>query len=254
MILTLDMGNTNIVLGCIDDNDNMTCRARIMTDKRKTESEYAVILKSIFDIGGVVADDITGVAVSSVVPPLNEVIRRAVKTVTACDALFITVDSDTGLKINVDNPRQVGNDLLVAAVAALDIAPPPLIIIDMGTATTITAVDKGGTICGTAIMPGVEISLSALSSGTSQLPYIELDAPAGVIGKNTVDSMKSGVIYGAAAMLDGMIDRMAETMEGTPHVIATGGLSKLVVPYCRHRILCDEDLILKGLKILYYKN
>lgn len=254
MLLALDMGNTNIVLGCIDDNNNIYGQARIKTDKFKTDAEYAVILKNILDIYNINISDISGAAVSSVVPPLNETLKRAVKTVTGLDAAFMTVKSADDLKIAVDNPKQLGNDLIVAAAAALSIAEPPLIIIDMGTATTFSVIDADGVFCGTSIIPGIEISIEALSTGTSQLPHIELEAPGSVIGKNTVDSMKSGIIFGSAAMLDGMIERISYAMGTTPCVIATGGLARLVVPYCRRSIIYDENLLLKGLKLLYDKN
>ena len=160
----------------------------------------------------------------------------------------------TGLNILMDNPAQVGSDLIVAAVAALQEYPAPLIIIDMGTATTISVVDKDKAYIGGCICPGVKISADALSSRTAQLPGISLDEPKKAIGRNTVDSMRSGIMMGSAAMLDGMIARMEEELGQKATVLATGGIARFVVPMCRREVVYDRNLLLKGLTILYYNN
>ena len=161
----------------------------------------------------------------------------------------------TGLNIRMDNPASVGSDLIVAAVAAIQDYEPPLILIDMGTATTITVVDKGNAYIGGVIIPGIRVSAEALSNRAAQLPGIQLDRPGRVIGRNTVESMRSGIMYGAAATMDGMIERIEEEL-GRPvnHVLATGGIAQFVAPLCRRELKLERDLLLKGLNIIYHKN
>ena len=160
----------------------------------------------------------------------------------------------TGLNIQMENPAQIGSDLIVAAVAALSRFKPPLIIVDMGTATTMTAIDKNGTYVGGCISPGPKLSAESLSTRTAQLPAISLESPKKAIGKNTIDAMRSGVMLGSACMVDGMIDRMEEELGGGVTVVATGGIARFVLPMCRRRIEYDRDLLLKGLSILYENN
>ena len=198
--------------------------------------------------------DIEGAIISSVVPPLNATLISAVEKICGKTPMLVGSGMKTGINIIMDNPKSVGADRIVNAVAAVQEHKPPLIIIDMGTATTLCAIDQNGAYVGGAILPGLRVSLDALSAKTAQLPAISLDIPHHVIGKNTIDSMRSGIMYGNAAMLDGLIDRMSEELGGKPTVLATGGLSQFVAPLCRHKIICDDTLLLKGLLILYEKN
>ena len=253
MILAIDMGNTNIVIGGIDDQRTYFLE-RITTNRFKTDLEYAINVKNILENYGVSTADIEGAIISSVVPPLNATLISAVEKICGKTPMLVGSGMKTGINIIMDNPKSVGADRIVNAVAAVQEHKPPLIIIDMGTATTLCAIDQNGAYVGGAILPGLRVSLDALSAKTAQLPAISLDIPHHVIGKNTIDSMRSGIMYGNAAMLDGLIDRMSEELGGKPTVLATGGLSQFVAPLCRHKIICDDTLLLKGLLILYEKN
>lgn len=253
MILALDVGNTNIVMGCIDEN-KIHFQGRFSTDKQKTELEYAVMFKNILELNGIEREKIDGAVISSVVPPLVNILKRAIMMITESEPLIINDKTIIDMPINMDNRKQLGNDLVVDAVAALAEHEPPIIIFDLGTATTISVIDKDGVYIGGVIIPGIKVSQTALSSGTSQLPYISLDAPEHVIGKNTIDCMKSGAIFATACMMDGMIERIEEELGTRATVVATGGLAKTVVPYCRRDIIFDDDLLLKGMWIIYKKN
>lgn len=253
MILALDVGNTNIVIGCIDEK-NIYFEGRVATDLNKTEMEYAVMFKNILDIYDVDQALLEGAIISSVVPPLNTALSRAVHAVTGFKPIEVDIHKNTGLKINVDNADEIGNDLIVATVAALEEFKPPITIIDMGTATTFWVIDKDGVPCGGAFMPGVKISQEALSGRTSQLPSISFSDINGVIGKNTVDCMKSGMIYGTAAMIDGMADRIDEELGAETTIVATGGFAASIVPYCKRKIICRDDLLIRGLWTIYEKN
>ncbi len=253
MILALDVGNTNIVLGCIDDK-NIYFEGRVATDLNKTEMEYAVMFKNILDIYDVDQTLLEGAIISSVVPPLNTALSRAVHAVTGFEPIEVNIHKNTGLKIDVDNADEIGNDLIVATVAAMAEFKPPMTIIDMGTATTFWVIDKDGTPCGGAFMPGVKISQEALSGRTSQLPSISFSGMKSVIGRNTVDCMKSGMIYGTAAMIDGMIERIDDEIGAKTTVIATGGLAGGIIPYCKKEIIYRDDLLIRGLWIIYEKN
>lgn len=253
MILAVDIGNTHVVVGCIEGNE-ITSISRLASDPGKTEYEYAVSLKEIFEFCNVDYKNFDGAILSSVVPPLTSTLRAAVKLVTGCQALVVGSGIKTGLNIMIDNPAQLGSDLVVGAVAALDSYPVPMIIIDMGTATTFSVLDKNGSYIGGAIMPGLGLSLSALSSGTSQLPKVPIEAPRRCISSNTIDCMKSGGVFGTAAMLDGMIERIEDELGIPATVIATGGIAGSVIPYCKRKIIYDGDLLLRGLNVIYQKN
>lgn len=253
MILTVDIGNTNIVLGGFLD-DNLVFVARMETNTSQTEDEYATKILNILSIHDVKKGDISGAIISSVVPPLNSIIKKAIKFSYGTDALMVGPGIKTGINIQCDNPASVGADLICACVATHHIYGSPSLIIDMGTATKMMVMDKSGCFIGVSIIPGVRMGLNALSSGTAQLPQIGLDAPKSVIGKNTVDCMKSGVVFGNASLIDGMIDRFNEEMGEELKVYATGGLSSTIIPHCKHKIELDENIVLKGLNILYKKN
>jgi len=253
MLLAIDIGNSNIVLGCIE-GEEILHEARIATELVKTSDQYCIDLKNVLSLFDLTADAFEGVIISSVVPPVLNSFRTAVIKLTGKRPMVVGPGIKTGLNILMDNPAQVGSDLIVAAVAALREYPAPLIIIDMGTATTISVIDKNSAYIGGCICPGVKISAEALSSRTAQLPGISLEEPKKAIGRNTVDSMRSGIMMGSAAMLDGMIERMEQELGGRATVLATGGIARFVVPMCRREIVYDRNLLLKGLRILYLSN
>ena len=253
MILAIDIGNSNIVLGCIEKG-TILFEARIATDPIKTSDQYCVELKSVLDLFEIRVSDIEGSIISSVVPQVFNSVRTAALKLTKKPCKTVGPGLKTGLDIKIDNPSQAGSDLIVAAVAAIEEYGKPLIIIDMGTATTMTVVDQKGSFIGGSIHPGVKLSLNALTNGAAQLPGVSLDRPKHVIGRNTVDCIRSGIMLGTAAMLDGMIDRMQEELGYHTRVIATGGIAQFVVPLCTHEITLDKNLLLKGLHLLYEKN
>ena len=253
MLLAIDIGNTNIVIGGLKD-DRIVFEARIATDRIKTSDQYAAEIKNMLSLFDVKVSDLRDCIISSVVPPVFNSVLTGVKKVTGKQPLVVGPGIKTGLNIQMDNPSQVGSDRIVIAVAALAEYEPPLTLLDLGTATTIEVVDRGNVYLGGCIIPGVRVSLEALTSRASQLPGIQLDRPKKVIGKNTVDCMRSGVMYGAAAMLDGMIDRVEEELGFSTTVVATGGMAQFVCPLCRREIKLERDLLLKGLNIIYKKN
>lgn len=253
MILALDMGNSNIVVGGIDNNKTYFME-RIGTDLKLTDSEYAIQIKSLLDINKIDVSDIDGSILSSVVPPLNTTISNAVKKILGVNPLIVNCNMNTGMKILMDNPASVGCDLIVDSVAAASKYPLPIIVIDMGTATTITVVDKDGNYIGGIIHPGLRVSLESLSNKTAQLPHIDLSTPNKIIAKNTIESMRSGILYGHAGMMDSCIDRMENELGMKATIVATGGLAPFVVPLCSHEIKVDDNLMLEGLYILYQRN
>ena len=253
MILAIDMGNTNIVLGGIDEKQTYFIE-RVTTDQGRTDTEYAIHFKNILEMHHIQLSDIEGSILSSVVPPLNTTILSAVEKTIGIRPLLVGSGMKTGMNILMDNPKSVGSDMIVDVVAAIHEHPLPLVVIDMGTATTLSVADKKGNYIGGVILPGLRVSLNSLSGKTAQLPYISLEVPNKVIGKNTLDCMKGGMIYGNAASIDGMIERMEEELGCKCTIVATGGLAKAVIPHCRHDIIIDENLLLKGLQIIYEKN
>lgn len=253
MILAIDMGNTNIVIGCIDD-EKIHFVERLSTEHSKTELEYAVSFLHILELNRIDVEKIDGVIISSVVPPLLNTIKRAVKKVVNVVPKVVGPGMKTGLNIKTDNPAQVGSDMIVCAVAGVKEYGVPLIFVDMGTATTISVVDADKNYIGGVIMPGVKISVNALVSNTAQLPRISMEAPKKVIGTNTIDCMNSGVVFGNAACIDGMIDKIEEELGQKASVLATGGIAGSIIPYCKRKIIVDDALLLKGLKIIYDRN
>ena len=253
MILAIDVGNTNIVIGCIK-GEKVKFVERVSTDLSKTELEYVVEFKTLFDLYNISMEEITGSIISSVVPPLNNILKSALGKMFHKEPLLVGPGVKTGLNILMDNPGQLGSDLVVNAVAGLQYYGAPIIMIDMGTATTISVVDEKKNYIGGMILPGVKVSLDSLVNRTSQLPRISLEAPKKVIGKNTIDCMKSGIVMGQAACLDGMIERIFDELGYEAPVVATGGLSGSIVPHCKQSIIYDNELTLKGLGIIYNKN
>ena len=253
MILAIDIGNTNIVVGCIYREKTYFIE-RLSTVRTKTELEYAVDLKTVVDIYHIKRTDIEGCIISSVVPQITNAVKLAAEKVLHKEPMVLGPGVKTGLNIMMDNPGQLGADLVANAVAGIHEYPLPLAIIDMGTASTVSVVDEKKHYVGGMIFPGMGVSLDALTAHASQLSGISIEAPKRIIGKNTIECMKSGVIYSNAAALDGIVDRIEEELGQKITVVATGGLARKIVPHCRREILLDEDLLLKGLLIIYEKN
>ena len=253
MILAIDIGNTNIVIGCIE-NESILFNERVWTNHKATDLEYAIKIKNIFEIHNINANNISGAAMSSVVPSITETVKNAVTKLVSCIPLVVGPGVKTGLKITTDNPAQLGADLVVDAVAGINYYKAPMIIIDMGTATTISVIDEDLSYTGTLIIPGMRTSLDALVSRAAQLPKVKLDPPKRVVGKNTSECMSNGIMIYTASALDGCIERIEEELKKPCTVIATGGLAGLVTPLCRNDVIFDNDLLLKGLAVIYNKN
>ena len=253
MILAVDIGNTHVCVGSLDglETKNMY---RLQTNIGRTEAEYAVLMHQLITLTGMGNVRYEGAILSSVVPQLTGVLYNAVKIVTGCEPIVVGRGVKTGLNIRIDDPSSLGADMVVGAVAALHKYKPPMILIDMGTATTVSVIDAKGCFLGGAILTGVHLSLNALNSGTSQLPKIDLHNPGKVIGSNTEECMKSGAVYGTACMIDGMIDRMEAELGEKTTVIATGGLGPVIMPHCTHEILLEDELLMLGLGVIYEKN
>ena len=253
MILAIDVGNTNSVLGCVEDGKVINT-VRIQTRPGETTAEHVVKLKQLLDVYGIDPRGFDGAILSSVVPPVTNAFTGAVKLITGLDCLTVGPGLKTGMNVRIDDPGTLGPDLVVGGVAAMHYYGKPVIVADLGTATTITLIDADGSFRGGAILPGVKLSYRALASGTSLLPDISITPPKKVIATNTVDCMRSGAVFGSAAILDGMIDRMEAELGEACRLVATGGLAKHIVPFCRREIIVDDDLLLKGLWVLWEKN
>ena len=253
MILTVDIGNTNIVIGCVE-GEKILHTARIHTDPIRTSDEYWAQLKMLLEVQGVDCRQIEGSIIASVVPQVLNSVQTAILKLTGKASLVVGPGIKTGLNIRVENPSQTGADLVVGAVAALEKYPAPLIVVDMGTATTLVVLDKSGALVGGAVCPGVRISMDALTQRTALLPGLQLDRPQNAIGRNTIDCMRSGIMYGTADMLDGLIDRMEAELGYNTTVIATGGIARFITPLCRHEMILEKDLLIQGLAALYREN
>ncbi len=254
MILTIDVGNTHIVIGCIGD-DGIVLKERIYTDDKKTAAEYAINMKILFDLYGVDAKEIRGGIISSSVPPVTAAVRQAAEKLIGQKMLVVGPGIKTGLDIKIDDPGQLGPDLVVGAVAGIARYGAPLIMVDMGTATTVMVVNEKRQVIGGMILPGVRVSLEGLSIHTSHLPKISIEPPKKLIGSNTIDCMKSGILYGSAACIDGIAARVREELKNPQvPIVATGGLAKCIIPYCKEQITIDDELLLTGLKLIYDRN
>ena len=253
MLLAIDIGNTNITLGLFDDSI-LCMTGRIATDTKKTADQYAIEIKDILILHGQDVSEVEDCIICSVVPIVGSAVSDAV--VLLCDTvpLMLGPGVKTGLNIKIDNPAQLGADLVAGAVGALAEYTMPCIIIDMGTATTVSVLDRNGSFLGGAIAAGMKLTLNALASGTAALPSLSVSSPKTVIGHNTADCMQSGIVYGTAAMLDGMIERMEDELGESATVVATGGLAREVINYCKKDIIYNENLLLDGLRHIYEKN
>lgn len=251
MILAFDVGNTNITIGCIDYNKKIHFISHLSTDANKSEDEYAIEFKNILDLYQIDINKLNGSIISSVVPPLITIHKNAIEKITGRKPFIVDSKTSFGFNIDIDKNNELGADLIVGAVAALDEYEKPLIIFDIGTATTVSVIDSSNTFIGGLIFPGIKISLEALSNKTSKLPHIDLTKPNKIIGKNSTDSMNSGIINGNASMIDGLIDRINNELKEPATVIVTGGLSDIIVPHCKKRVLHDNNLLIKGLLLIY---
>ena len=250
MLLTIDIGNSNICMGCVKDH-KVQFVERMNSDRNKTDLEYAVLCRTVMWLHQIDISSLRGAIISSVVPPLTGLLSQAIEKLTGIKAMVVGPGMKTGINIL---PQGVGADLVVGAVAAIQYYGAPAIIIDMGTATTMTVIDRNQSFIGGIIYPGVAISLESLESGTAQLPHIQIKAPDKVIHTDTIACMQAGVVYGNAGAMDALIERMQAELGYETKIIASGGLAPLIVPHCKHDIIIDDELLLKGLDIIFHKN
>ena len=255
MLMTIDVGNTNTVIGVFDRYDELVLNMRVQTNASRMADEYVVLIKEYLALNGYDLKDISAVIISSVVPPVTEQIKTAARRLFGIDCMVVGPGIKTGLNIRIDDPATLGADMCCAGVAAKTYYELPCIVVDLGTASKVLAINEKGDFLGGVISVGVEMAFSALSKGTAALPLITGGNVDHAIGTNTVDSMRSGVIIGMAAMMDGFIERFREEMGEVKSIVATGGYSPLVIPYCRTKnIIYDSDLLLKGMLAIYKKN
>lgn len=253
MLLAVDIGNTNITIGLFDE-EILLFTARLSTNVNNTSDQYAIDIKSVLALHNCRCEDIEDAVICSVVPPVGKAVARAISMLCRTVPLELGPGVKTGLNIKIDNPAQLGADLVAGAVGALAEYTMPCIIIDMGTATTLSVLDGNGAFLGGVIAAGVNLTLQALTSTASLLPSISIESPQNAIGTNTAESMRSGLVYGTADMLDGMIARMEKELSSPATVVATGGLSREIIQYCSHNIIYNENLLLDGLRLIYERN
>ena len=253
MLLAVDIGNTNIKFG-IFAGDELLRTLTISCNKNKTADEYAVDLYSLIRVMGIHRADFDGCIISSVVPPVTACIDEAIRDLLGIEPLVVGPGIKTGLNIRIEDPSQLGADLVVACVAANARCDAPCIVISMGTATVLCVIDRNRSMLGGPIAPGVMVSLNALTGNAALLVSVALEPPKSVIGNNTDRSIRSGVVWGSVCMIDGMIDRIEAELGEKCTLIATGGMAKTIIPHCTHKITVQDDLIMQGLKIIYHKN
>lgn len=253
MLLTIDIGNTNITLG-VYDGDELRFTSRLATDMKRTSDQYAIEIKDMLSLHEVKRTDVDGAIIGSVVPVVTAMMTQAVSLLFGIEALVLGPGVKTGLNILIDNPAQLGADLVAGSVAAKARYPLPNAVCDLGTASTIFVLDAKGNMIGGVIYPGVRTSMDALVAKTALLQQVSFDAPDKVIGKNTIDCMQSGVVYGAAALLDGMMDRIEKEVGQPITSIATGGYAQRIIKNCVRDFKYAENLVLDGLKMIWDKN
>ncbi len=254
MILVIDVGNTHIVLGVYEKTE-LLASWRLNTDYERTADELGMFLLNLFDHSGLKADNIEAVIIASVVPPIMYTLEHSIKKYLKLEPMIVGPGTKTGINIRCQNPKEVGSDRIVNAVAGYELYGGPLIIVDMGTATTFCAISSKGEYLGGVICPGIKISLEALFQKAAKLPRIDLIKPEGVIGKNTVSSMQSGIFYGYIGQVDYIVKRMKQEMqEDDIKVIATGGLSRFIAEESRTINHINPTLSLEGLRIVYERN
>lgn len=255
MVFAADIGNSSITFAVFDKDSRLVFRSDLATAITRYEDEYVILIRSIFEMNGFSENVIDSAIISSVVPPLSNVVGNAISKLFGCKPLFVGPGIKTGLDIKIDNHTQLGADLVANTVAASSLYSKPFVVIDMGTATTLTVVNSNSELCGVIIIPGIQIALSALSENAAELPFISLEAPKSLLGKNTIDAMNCGIVYGSACMLDGLIERLCEDFKPEPiNSIITGDFAGAVIPYCRHKFIYSPNLVLDGLFLLYKMN
>ena len=255
MLLAIDVGNSTTSVGLFDKDKNLRFLASLDTDSRKTADQISVDLMNLFTLYRYNYTDVTGAILCSVVPPLNFMMEKALTRLLGRPPMVVGPGVKTGLNIRLTNQTQVGADIVADAVSALEKFEPPIVTIDMGTATTVGLITEGRNYEGGMLLPGVNVSLEALSRRAAQLPDISLQHPKALIGKNTEDCMRSGIVYGTAGMLDGIIDRIRDMFPGKfVTVVATGGNAPVIVKYARNKIVYDKYLLMDGLWTIYQKN
>ncbi len=254
MILALDVGNSSTNVGLLEEDGTLAFQESLATEQPRTASQWAIDLMGLFQLHSASCTEVTGAIISSVVPPVTALLRQAVQTVTGQEPMLVGPGIRTGLNIKTDSRNQLGADIVVSSVAALNKYPSPVILVDMGTATTLSVLIET-TYEGCAIIPGVVVSLDALSSRAAALPHISIaEYTPQLLGRNTEDAMRAGILHGSAAMIDGLIERLEQTYGPAASVVATGGISPLILGYCRCEICYDENLIMDGLYLIYRKN
>lgn len=255
MLLAIDVGNSTTSIGLFNLDKKLNFLASLDTDSRKTADQISIDLMNLCTLYHYSYADVTGAILCSVVPPLNFMMEKALTRLLGKPPMVVGPGVKTGLNIRMEVQSQVGADIVADAVSALEKFPAPIMTIDMGTATTIGVISEGRNYEGGMLLPGVNVSLEALSSRAAQLPDISLQYPKNLIGKNTEDCMRSGIVYGTAGMLDGIIDRVREQFSGRElSVVATGGNAPVFVRYCRNQIIYDKYLLMEGLWMIYQKN
>ncbi len=256
MILAVDIGNTHMSLGCLDGDDHVVSRFQMSTDRNETAHEYAAELRQILSLEGIEPAAFDGAVISSVVPGVVKTVSAAVWILTKKEPLVLGSGAKVDLELDMNGltADDIAGDLLATAVAAKVEYPLPAVILDVGTATTVTVVNADGVYIGGSILPGPTTALQGMVAHTSLLPMVDYTAPDRVIAKDTINAMRSGILFGSAGALDGIIDRYAEELGEEPTVLATGGLGKVIAPYCRHEIVIDDHLLLKGLGLIWEQN
>lgn len=254
MLLTIDVGNTNTVIGAFDDSDKLVFSMRIATDGSRMADEYTIMILSHLKLNNIDVSDMGAAIISSVVPPATEQITASIHSLFGIECMVVGPGVKTGLNIRIDDPATLGADLCCAGVAAKAYYELPCIIVDLGTASKVLAVNGKGEFLGGVISVGVKMAFDALSAGTAALPLISGGRVEHAIGTNTVDCMRSGVMIGMASMIDGFIERFEAEMGSVSTVVATGGLSRIIIPYCKNKIVYDGDLLLKGMLAIYKRN
>ena len=254
MILTINIENTNTIIGCSENSEFIFVES-ISTNTSRTELEYAISLKNIFELHKLEISKVEGAIISSVVPPVTSIVKGAVKRILGKEAIVIGPGVKTGRNIMTDNPAQLGSDLVANAVAGIAKYEAPMMIVSMGTATTISVINEKKLYVGGMIIPGIQVSSESLTRETAQLPKIGLEKPKRAIGTNTIECMRSGLIYGNAACIDGSIARIEKELGfSVATIVATGEYIRHILPHCERKMCLDETLLLEGLKLIYEKN
>jgi type III pantothenate kinase len=253
VILAINIGNTHITLGGYKE-EKLVFSSRMATELKNTEEQYAISLKAILDLHELDAKNFSGAIISSVVPGLTALIQQAIRMILGVTALIVGPGVKSGLNILIDNPAQLGADLVTSAVAAISKFPLPCILIYFETATTISVIDKKGNFKGCIISAGVNTTLDILTDRTALLTHVSIETPPSVIGKNSIHSMQSGLVYGTACMIDGLVSRIEQELKETTTVVATGQRANEITRNCQREVTVADNLILEGLRLIYLKN